>query len=478
MSVAEPQSAADAARDLHRLREQLEAAEEASELRPLGLGGVLLGAGVLGGLASLVAGLRDGDGRGVALIADRRPMAGANGEVKESVAAALRAAGLTVTLVTVGDDDARPHVDPETLADATRESMGAAVLVSVGSGTVADIAKVVSARRGGLPLVIVQTAASVNGFADDQSVLLLDGVKRTVPSRWAERLLIDTDVISRAPVELNQAGLGDLLATYTAPADWLLARLVGQDDSYSPAAVALARAHVDAVLASAAGIPTGDPEAIAALSAALTLSGISMGVAGRTAPGSGMEHTVSHLLEMTEAGDAPAPLHGAKVGVLSVLGALLWARVRALASDGALANLHFPDAAELEPRVRGAFAALDPSGRMGGECWRDYSQKLQRWNGARESLATLAERWPAFDAELDALLGSPESLVNALREAEAPTRLSQLGIDADNARWAFANCHLMRDRFTVADLAFFMGAWERADVDALLAEAARLGAGL
>src|SRR5919204_6491958 len=160
MSVAEPQSAADAARDLHRLREQLGAAEEASELRPLGLGGVLLGSGVLSGLAGVVAGLRDGDARGVALLADRRPMAGADGELKESIAAALRAAGLPVTLVTIGDEDARPHVDAETLAEATRESMGAGVLVSVGSGTVADIAKVVSARRGDLPLVIVQTAAS------------------------------------------------------------------------------------------------------------------------------------------------------------------------------------------------------------------------------------------------------------------------------------------------------------------------------
>jgi hypothetical protein len=36
----------------------------------------------------------------------------------------------------------------------------------------------------------------------------------------------------------------------------------------------------------------------------------------------------------------------------------------------------------------------------------------------------------------------------------------------------------MRDRFTVADLAFFMGIWDTADVDVLLVDAARLGAGL
>jgi glycerol dehydrogenase-like iron-containing ADH family enzyme len=59
--------------------------------------------------------------------------------------------------------------------------------------------------------------------------------------------LVEIDGIARAPAELNRAGLGDLLAVCTAPADWRLAQLVEQDDSYSPFAVGLARTHVDAV---------------------------------------------------------------------------------------------------------------------------------------------------------------------------------------------------------------------------------------
>ncbi len=203
-----------------------------------------------------------------------------------------------------------------------------------------------------------------------------------------------------------------------------------------------------------------------------------MGVAGRTAPGSGMEHTVSHLLEMAERPGVEAPLHGAKVGALSVLAAMLWARVRTVARAGGLRALRFPAAEELEPRVRAAFAVLDPSGRVGEACWRDYARKLERWNDARDELETLWQRWPAFDAELDRLLASPERLVAALRAARAPVRLTQLGVRDRTARWALAHGHLMRDRFSVADLAFFMGIWDSADVDALLVAAARLGAGL
>jgi glycerol-1-phosphate dehydrogenase [NAD(P)+] len=132
----------------------------------------------------------------------------------------------------------------------------------------------------------------------------------------------------------------------------------------------------------------------------------------------------------------------------------------------------------MEPRVHAAFAELDPSGRAGERCWRDYARKLERWHGARELLAELPRRWAAFDAELDGLLGSPERLAGALRAARAPLRLTELGVPAERARWAIAHGHLMRDRFTVADLAFFMGLWGDDGVDSLLAEVAPLGVGL
>ena len=477
MTIAEPPSAPDVARDLAALRVRLASCDEAATLRPLGLGGLLLGPGVIEQVAGVVADVRRGEGD-VVVLADRRQMASAAGEVKAYVSGALEGAGMTVRQVTLGDAQANVHADALTLRRAATAAAGAGVVVSVGSGTIADIGKALSAELCRVPHVVVQTAASVNGFADDQSVLLLNGVKHTTATRWPERLLIDSDVIARAPVELNRAGFGDLLATYTAPADWRLAQFVGQDDSYSPFAVGLARAHVDAVLDHADGIHRADPEALEHLSAALTLSGIAMGVAGRTAPGSGMEHTVSHLLEMAERPGAEAPLHGAKVGALSVLAAMLWARVRTVARAGGLRALRFPAASELEPRVREAFAVLDPSGRVGEACWRDYARKLERWNDARDELETLWQRWPAFDAELEGLLASPERLVAALRAARAPVRLTQLGVRDRTARWALAHGHLMRDRFSVADLAFFMGIWDSADVDALLVAAARLGAGL
>src|SRR5579875_2666984 len=470
--------------DLDALRSRLDASPDAERLTPVGLGGVVLGERALTSLPALVAELRptptralpDGRSGEIALLMDRRPMTGPGGaELKRSVEELLGGSG-PVRRVELGGPEADVHADAGTLATAAAGVEGAALLVSVGSGTLTDIGKYTSHRLGGLPHIVVQTAASVNGFADDQSVLVIDGVKRTTPSRWPDRLVIDSGVIAQAPVAMNRAGLGDLLATYTAPADWLLARFVGQDDSFSDAVVALARDHVDAVLDRAEGVGRGDPEALQALSAALTLSGISMGAAGRTAPGSGMEHTCSHLIEMTDHG--AGALHGAQVGVLSVFAACLWQRVRDAIAHGALSRLRFPDHAEMRARVGAAFASADPSGGMAAECWRDYRRKLERHHALAGRPAELVTGWPQFDAEVERLLAPPERLAQALAAAGAPTRLRDLGIEPDRARWALANCHLMRDRFTIADLAFLLGLWDADGVDSVVEMAERAGAGL
>lgn len=459
--------------DLDGLRAML-AHPQSGAVTEVGLGRVLIGAGSSRALPELARELMPTGGE-IAVLMDRRPMLGhAGAELKAWVRETLSSAG-RVRAVEIGGEDADVHADPPMLATAVGHVAGADLLVTVGSGTLTDIGKYVSSGLDDLPHIVVQTAASVNGFADDQSVLVIDGVKRTTPTRWPDRLIIDTDVITRAPVAMNRAGLGDLLASYTAPADWRLAAFMGQDLSFSPAIVALTRDHVDPVLERAAGVGRGDPRALELLTGALTLSGISMGVAGRTAPGSGMEHTASHLIEMTEGHGA---LHGAQVGVLSVFAACLWEVVRGAVRKGALAGLRFPEPGEMRARVSDAFSAADPSGAMAAECWSDYARKLERHNAAAGALADSAERWPALEQELDHLLAPPQRLAKALSDSGAPMRLHEIGISPTRARWALTNCHLMRDRFTIADLAFLLGLWDDAGVQRVVTLAESFGCGL
>ena len=407
-------------------------------------------------------------GRPVAVLTDRVIKRRAGSELLPLVEELLGGPGRVRVIALAGGEGGRVHADAPTIERVAVEAKGAAGLVTVGSGTLADIGKAASAALSGLPHVVVQTATSVNGFTDDQSVLLVKGVKRTTHTRWPDALVADAEVLLGAPPALNLAGAGDLAAMFTAPADWQLAHALGMTDSYSAIVVDMVRIHGQEVLA-AAGRVAHDPAAVTTLADVLALSGISMGVAGTTAPASGMEHTVSHLIEMAmNRRGREAAYHGAMVGVTSILAARLWSKVRARLEADPRPSLSFPSADVMDARVHDAFAALDPSGEMGEECWRLYAKKLQRWTANRERLEGVD--WQSIAAQAGTHLIEPSELAVALGSAGAPVHLSQLDppVDAELARWALSNCHLMRDRFTVADLAFFMGMWEAGAIDDVL----------
>jgi glycerol-1-phosphate dehydrogenase [NAD(P)+] len=203
----------------------------------------------------------------------------------------------------------------------------------------------------------------------------------------------------------------------------------------------------------------------------LTLSGIGMGVAGSTAPASGMEHAVSHLLEMAAtARGEPGSFHGTQVGVASVVAARTWAHVLGRIADGGLGRpAARPDPDDVSGRIGRAFAAIDPSGAMAAECFADYAKKLRRLGS--DPLAALRASWPNHIEVLNGILTEPEAIITALRTAGLPARFCDLAepVDDETARWAVAGSPLMRQRICVADLAMLLGAWEDADVEAVLA---------
>ena len=140
----------------------------------------------------------------------------------------------------------------------------------------------------------------------------------------------------------------------------------------------------------------------------------------------------------------------------------------------------FPDEAALEPVVREAFAGIDPSGGVGEECWNDYATKLTLWRRSRERVERFFEEWPEHRTRMREMVLPPERLGRALREAGAPARFGELDppVAPGVARWALANCHLMRNRFTLADLLFFAGWWDEAFVERILERARSAKGGL
>jgi glycerol-1-phosphate dehydrogenase [NAD(P)+] len=362
------------------------------------------------------------------------------------------------------------RADEGTVEQAVAEVGEHRLLISVGSGTLTDIAKV-TAQRTGNHHVAVQTACSINGFIADRSVLVIAGAKRTVQSRWPDVLVADTDILASAPWQLNLAGVGDLSTVPNAVAEWRLAARLGHGPPYNAAVVddVLAANPVLPKLARAAR--EAEPDGIADLARLLAASGLSMGIVGSTAPASGTEHAVSHLMEMARSRRGrPAAAHGMQVTVATRLAVRVWRLVDATIRSGD-AKVRIPDETTSRDAVVRAFAEFDP--QTTEECWTAYSAKRNWLLAHQTEVEAVVSEWDAFARSLR--LATPEEFDEISHASGLPTRAEDLGegYDDDLLFWALRNCHLLRERISIADLADVLGVWSDETARSIVADAAK-----
>lgn len=449
-----------------------------SALRPIGLETVEIGADALERLVDVVQ--RITEPGPIALLMDAEPMRRGADDLKEMVADALGRRG-PVVRVTLGQPQTELHADAAAINEAVAAGKGVRGVVAVGSGTICDIGKEMS-RLLSVPYTVVQTANSVNAFSDDMAVLLVRGVKRTMPSRWPNALIVDLQVLADAPADLNQAGVGELAAMWTAPSDWRLAASAGADGSWDARVVALFRDGADA-LVEAAPMASADLASIEVMAELMTLSGLALGVAGRTAPISGTEHGISHLLDISAATDGRGTgLHGAQVGVGALVAAVIWDRVLSQVDARAWRAPELRDAAAAERAIAEAFLWLDATGEAAAECSAHYSAKLESWARNPAQRAATEAEWPYIAAELRQRLAPPHTIARLLASAGAPQTFDELdvAISRERAVWAVLNSPLQRERFSVADLAQAAGIWNQdfvSDAIDAAADIARSAAG-
>ncbi|WP_152047403.1 iron-containing alcohol dehydrogenase [Aureimonas psammosilenae] len=463
---------------LDRIRDALSRNDPRSQFEPLGLREIVVGENVLPDVAETVArhlreaGVAPDRSARVLMMVDPVTIRRDGADFKKAVFAEL-SGRFDAAWTVLNDGHAVMHADDPVIDEAARFAVGAQCIVSVGGGTVTDVAKI-AAQRNGVPVhVVVQTAASVDGFTDNFSVVLQNGVKRTLLTRWPEAVLADTRVIATAPHVLNASGFGELLSMYSAPGDWFLACQMGLDQTYAPVLLDLLELCGEDVETWSSGVRSADHDSCARLAKALLMRGIVTGVGGTTAPLSGMEHLFSHMLDMVsgERGE-PTGLHGAQVGVGSVIRAAAWEEFRDRWNSGPVAlDRLFPAAETLEATVRDAFATIDPSGRLGEECWSRYRRKLADWHASRAKVEAFFGAWDEKLRQHEAMVLSSGAIAANLHRAGSAKRSRDLepAPSDELTRWVVANCQFMRERFTVADLLLFCGWWDEAGIARVLA---------
>lgn len=410
---------------------------------------VVVKAGAREDIAGLFSQL--GFSRSALLIADERTWEVAGRAVERS----LKKAGIASRSFLVRGE--RPRADAETAALVAEAALPSdAVVVSIGSGTITDLSKW-AAFAHGLPQIAVATAPSMNGYASGIVALNEGGLKTTRAVTPPIAVVADIDVLAAAPMDMIRAGLGDVLSKSVCNADWKLASII-RGEQYCPVPGSLIRELESRYLPGADGLARRDPEMIEALTLALILSGVSMVIAGSSAPASGGEHLISHVLDMrADAQGRAHDLHGAQVGVATLATACLYERLMAL--DRADLKEHALETVwergeALLPRLRQAFGAAGEV--VAGEFLKKRASREEAAIQAR----LILKRWDAIRESLGGILVPCSQIRTALDLAGATVHYAKLGVDADAFREALLLAMGIRDRYTVLDLAFAVGELE------------------
>ena len=279
---------------------------------------LLIGSGVLQQIPDVVAGYK---AKKVYVLADRKTYRIAGQRVCEL----LSSAGIVYSSFCYEQD--RPEPDEERVGSALMHmSIDCDLIIGVGSGVINDISKILAAHTG-LPYIIVATAPSMDGYASMSSSVTLAGIKISLPSRCADVIVGDTEIIKRAPKGMILSGIGDMLAKYISICEWRIAHiLVGE--YYCEDIARLIREALSHTLASAEAALEGDEDAVIEIFNALIIGSVAMNYAGVSRPASGVEHYISHLYDTrgVEFGEEAA-FHGIQCAIATLAAARLYEKL-------------------------------------------------------------------------------------------------------------------------------------------------------
>jgi len=187
------------------------------------------------------------------------------------------------------------------------------VIISMGGGKAIDTGKFVSYLKN-IPFISIPTSISNDGFASSNASMMVDGKRQSIATKMPYGVVADLSILTTAPAKFYYSGIGDVVSKITASFDWQyeVKRGVGSMDHF---ALLTSKKSVNSVVR----LPKPYIQEglfIKEVVDSLIMSGISMEVAGHSAPASGSEHLISHAMDRVAPGGY---LHGIQVGVATYI---------------------------------------------------------------------------------------------------------------------------------------------------------------
>ena len=355
---------------------------------------------------------------------------------------------------------------PQEKVEPNEASVGSAVMhmaydcgliIGVGSGVINDIGKILSAISG-LAYIIVATAPSMDGYASATSSMTRDGLKISLPSRGADVIIGDTDILRQAPEKMLRAGLGDMVAKYVSICEWRIAALVC-GEYYCPQIAQLVRDALQLCVSQADKLLARDADAVQAVFDGLIITGVAMNYAGLSRPASGVENYISHVVDMRAAQfGTPEELHGIQCAVGTLLAVKLYEKLKEVTPNKEKA-LSFARAFRYEDWA----AQLTELLGSAADSMIALEAKERKYDPAlhEKRLEIILENWDNLQHIIDEELPSSRELERLLDAIGAPKTLSEIGTQDAMLPVIFKATKDIRDKYVLSRLCWDLGILEQ-----------------
>lgn len=333
-----------------------------------------------------------------------------------------------------------PRCTPEGIDELMAATADAEALIAIGSGTISDSVKYGSFATGREYSVFA--TSPMNAYTTPTASIAYHGFKKSITCHSARGVFFDLGVLARCPRRLVSAAFADVICRTTAQVDWLMSHILF-DTPYSETAYVLLAVDEDDMIAEAAGIMSGDFEALAKLTRVSAIMGLGTSFTGTTHVGSMAEHMISHYIDMFAGEAHPGTSHGEQVGVATLTMSAL--------QNGILGAERPP---ELRPTV---IPEAELRRRFGDQTAQTMIEQTTRKaldeKMAAELNARLQRDWGEIAGRLRAVMRPTAQIRDAMRTAGCQLTGRDLRLEPEFYRDAVRYSRFIRDRFTMLDVA-------------------------
>ena len=334
------------------------------------------------------------------------------------------------------------------------------LVIGVGSGVINDISKIV-ANVSKLPYFIVGTAPSMDGYASATSSMSMDGLKVSLPSKCADVIIGDIDVLKNAPIKMLQSGLGDMLAKYVSIAEWRISHEI-TNEYYCERVADLIRSALKSCVDNAKGLLNREEKAVESVFNGLVIGGVAMAFAGVSRPASGVEHYFSHIFDMRglEYGKK-VDLHGIQCAVATNIVSGLYEKVLSITPDKEKATTY----AQSFDFSEWALTLKEFLG-TGANTMIAQEEKEQKYNLIKHQnrLEVIINKWNKICDIIQNEIPKQSKIQELLDIIGAPKTIKEIGIDCDLNLTLKATKDI-RDKYVLSRLLWDLGVIEEFIID-------------